>query len=179
MRRPGFTLIEMIVVLLIAGVLLGMTVPRLAGATGGRQMRSSVTAFKTELEATRLFALTRQTRCRLVIEGDSGRYHAVYQPDPIGDPQRYEPLRAEGARARTLTGEVRFAAVRIEPRLDDDFEDVSILFEPTGEADAAAIELTDGERTWTVRVAAATGRIELTPGSQESLLTDRVDLDAP
>jgi len=82
-------------------------------------------------------------------------------------------------KAEGLGTGIEFGRVRIrglDPNADRKPTN-AILFRPTGRADAAVVEITDGRRTWSLLVAPHTGRVELVRGTVPELPDDRVDLD--
>lgn len=178
----GFTLVELVVVVAIIAVLSGMAVTRMAGSWGSTSLRVGARDLALAARYARDYAATRRVRSRLVIAVSEGRYW-VEAENRGTDRARsgFERLGTSVGRARTLGAGTKFGAVRVEPRADAGAPGepgrVTIVFEPTGEADAAAIVLTDGSRHWTLRVAPSSGRAELVEGEASQTVDDRKDLD--
>lgn len=137
----GFTLLELALVLALAGLLVGLVVPRL-GVLGGAALDSSSRQLATRLRFLREEAARRGTWIRLVVDPVERSYRAellvqttagprfvaepaplyrpVYLPSPIG-------IELDGP-GRIATGEGRPAAI----------------FHPDGFADPVVIHLDDG-----------------------------------
>jgi hypothetical protein len=73
---------------------------------------------------------------------------------------------------------VRFTNLSIQPRDSSSDLPQTITFEPTGECDAALIELSDGRATFTIVVTPNTGLVHLNKGPAREIPSDREDLDA-
>lgn len=71
--RRGFTLIEVVVALVVAGILLGMAIGAFGPLQNDRAVASAQSAFLSLHAQTRAFALERGTLARLVVDaaGDS------------------------------------------------------------------------------------------------------------
>lgn len=166
----------------IVAVVAGMTIPRLAGSWGATNLRNSAGDLLAAARYAHDYAVTRRTRCRLVLDPQEGRYGIEAESTDPATPGQFTAVRDAAMRPRSLGRDVRFGLVRIEPRSGDDFAAEgagnAIAFEPTGEADAAVIELTNGSASWTLRIAPNTGRMELVQGRVTEGLNDRRDLDA-
>ena len=178
---PGgaFTLIELIVVVAIVGVLAAMTVPNVVGQVGSARLRASANALRTTADYAHSYAVTRNAPTRLALEREQGRFGLVYQPDPIAEPERWEAVTADLHRQRTLRRGVTFSRIEVDAQhaRPEDADGEGVTFMPSGEAEAAIVEISDGERYWTLRVGASTGRRELMQGRAPERMNDRVDLD--
>ena len=53
----------------------------------------------------------------------------------------------------------------------------AITFRPDGSADAAMLQVGNGDRHFTVQISAATARATLLEGAVESYVPDQIDLD--
>jgi hypothetical protein len=81
-------------------------------------------------------------------------------------------------RWHALAGGVSFGQVLIRGRWEGQgASGERVTFDPSGEADEATIELTDGRRSWSIRVASSTGRAEIMQGRASQALIERQDLD--
>lgn len=175
------------VVTVIIAVLAGMTLMS-SGGTGTAALRSSAGQLLHAAQYAHGYAATRGVACRLVFDAKERRFYLERERDATEAPGEYEVMTEEGMRPVTLPAGVEFGAVRIEASgaagaMSGSGAEAGmtplhvVTFRPTGEADAAAVELKAGERVWTLRVAPATGRCELSEGPAGEMLTDRMDLD--
>ena len=174
---PGFTLVEMIVVVAIVGVLAGMIVPRLTGASGATKLRVPARQLLALARYARDYAATRCCRCRLRIDR-SARCFGLLRPDEDGDADDFRPLKSPAGRPITLPPNVRFGQVRIADSPDGTEQRDAITFHPDGSGDGAIVEITDGRHTYSLVVLPDTGRLRLIEGRVNEPPTERIDLDA-
>ncbi|MEX0887461.1 MAG: GspH/FimT family pseudopilin [Phycisphaeraceae bacterium] len=176
--RGAFTLIELIVVVVIIGVLAAMTVPNVVGQVGSARLRASANQLRVTADYGHSYAVTRNAPTRLAIDREQGGFGLAYQPDPLGEPERWEPVTADLHRRRTLQRGVSFSRFEVDAQASAaGAQSDGVTFMPTGEAEAAIIEITDGQAYWTLRIGASTGRRELIQGRAPERLDDRVDMD--
>ncbi len=180
-RRTAFTLVELIVVVVLVTVLAGMIAPRLWGAGGAASLQSAARRLTIAGQYARDFAATHRCRCRLVLDTKTGRFQLIYQVDPEHKPEEYKPVRGELGRAESLEEPLRFGWIRVEPSRpgeNNETKDNQITFYPSGQSDAAIVQITDGRRTYSVVVLPSRGRCRLIEGAVEQLPGDQWDLDA-
>jgi type II secretion system protein H len=170
----GFTLVEIVVVLLIITVMLTMAVVSMSGATAGVALRQSAQNLLTDLRYAHYYAVTHGCQCRIVFSAKENSYELTCCTDP--DKQEFQPL--PGGRITHLDRTVRLSAVVIQQR-DSQSDDSQVLsFAPTGESDSARIEITDGHIAYTLTVSSNSGLVRLHKGPMTEIPTDREDLDA-
>ncbi len=172
-RRSSFTLVEIVVVLLIMTVILTMTVVSLSGGTAGVGLRESAGGVLTTLRYARYYAAVHGCECRVALSPADQCYELMVRPDPAED--RFEP--PPGGRVGRLEPRVHFTTISIEPRLPEGHSENTIIFDPTGECDAARIELSDGGRVYTLIVSPHSGLVRLFKGAAHEIANDREDLD--
>lgn len=194
----GFTLIEAVVVVVLMVVLGGMVVMSLAGTMETAGLRESARRLLVSAQYARAYAATRATRCRLVLDTQTQRFYLEHEVDPIQQPGQFEPITQDLMRPQTLERGVRFGAIYIESQQAAESADTAsdvapaataatvdgttaqaaaVTFSPNGSADAAIIELTNGRRSGSIRIAPTTGRAEWVDGQADEMLSDRYDLD--
>ena len=129
----------------------------------------------------------------MVFDSDERRYGLLYQRYPQHKPNEFVPLRGGVGRAERLAEPLRFSKVQIEqrPRLDGALpaealaarggaavpRQACITFDPSGEADAAIVEITDGKRAYSILVAPYTAQAKMVEGAVDTTPNDRWDLD--
>ena len=177
--KRGFTLVELIVVVAVVSVLAGMIAPRIYGRRGSARLRESSRRFLATARYARDFAATRRSKCRLTIDTKEQGYTLTRQKDAEHNPNEFVPLEASLARPQRLPDGLRFGSLRIEPGpgMTEHGTGHYIDFDPTGRADAAVIEITDGPGVYSVLVMSCTGRAKLVEGLVQELPNDRLDLD--
>jgi len=158
-RRAGFTLLELILVMVVICTVLAMAAPSLRGFFGSR---------KTADESARILALIQYARSQAITEGrvyrlnfdmDQGHYWLTAQ-----DGSAFEKLKIEFGRVFAFpegtTGQ-----------WDDQLDDATksyIEFHPTGRADAAVIRLTDRQgKAFDVQCLSPTERFRILSPRQE------------
>jgi type II secretory pathway pseudopilin PulG len=172
-------MVELLVVLALIGVLAGMTVPRLAGATAGRQLRQDARRLVLAARAAHDHAVGHQRLCRLMIDSARRQFALVEQDTDEQGEQTFVPLAFGLGRPQMLGRNSRFENVWVEPMPRAGFggDDRGITFDELGQVDAAIITIGDGRRHWSLLTSPATGRIRLQEGVVDELPIDRVDLD--
>jgi len=145
------------------------------------KLRGSARQLLVAAQYARDFAATRRCKSRLIIDLDQQQYALAFQPDPQHNPSEFVPLATGLGRAQRLAEGLRFARVWIEPRQGHDQPPDQldyITFEPNGQTDAAVMEITNGQQTYSVLIAPHTGYAKLIEGTSDVLPNDRLDLDA-
>lgn len=180
MRQRAFTLIELLVVITVISVLAGMAITSFGGSLDKARLEESTRRLHTVVRYAHRYALTHQRMCRVVLTVDdldagSGYRMEVESSDPDAQ-DTFTAMQSGVGKPVKLSGKVRFAQVLIENA--DTGEDYVITFHPTGQANAAAIQLTDGKRTWSVVIEPNTGRSRLVDEAVNQTPNMREDLDA-
>ncbi|MEX2528994.1 MAG: type II secretion system protein [Gemmatimonadota bacterium] len=83
--RRGFTLIEVVVALVVAGILLGMAIGAFGPLQNDRAVASAQSAFLSLHAQTRAFALERGTLARLVVDAAGDRAFVTIRLEAGGD----------------------------------------------------------------------------------------------
>ena len=174
----GFTLVELTVVIVMMAVLATMIVPRVSGSARSARLREDAARMLTAARYARNYAITHRCVCRLVLDPTDGQYVLEYEPQPEEQPGQFAPLTGAMGKARRLEEGVGFGGVRIEPSRGRAGRDNAVSFSPTGQSDAAVVELTDGRRTISLVLIGSSGRAALVDGTVRRPPDDRRDLDA-
>ncbi len=179
----GFTLVEILVVVVIIAVLAAMIIPGMYAGRGLAQLRGSARQVLVAAQYARDFATTRRSKCRLTIDQNQQRYALTFQQDPQHNPSQFVPLATALGKPRRLSEGLRFAKVWIQPRQTYNQNEQTpinldyITFDPNGQADAAALEITNGQQTFSVLIAPYTAYAKLIEGTVSELPNNRIDLD--
>jgi type IV fimbrial biogenesis protein FimT len=81
-RGPaGFTLAELLIVLVIVAIALAMAVPRLNALLQVNAVQGALNRVATDLNLARVRALTTSRQVRLTVSGDGGSYVIVVDPN--------------------------------------------------------------------------------------------------
>jgi type II secretion system protein H len=144
MKRRGFTLIEVLIVLTIIGIMLAVGIPTIGSQTSKGQLRSAMDAFSTMHAVAKQSAIQRGRQSRLVI--DASEYKViVLSRNAAGT--AWDTLRAESMSERFG---VRFTTTRD-----------TLVFSPRGiggETSGTTVILIRGELADTLTISAA-GRL--------------------
>lgn len=127
--ESGFTLIEMLVVLAIAGLIAGIGFPRLQGMIAAQEWRTGVAA---------VTALLRAARARAVLSGRKVTVSGAMTPKGV-------ELRTDADAALALPDTVRIAGP------------AAVVFYGDGSASGGEIAVVAGQRRGRIAIAPATG----------------------
>ncbi len=172
-RRRGFTLVEIVVVLLIMSVVLTMTAVSLSSASAGVAARESAGGLLSALRYARSYAVIHGRDCRVTFSQQDNSYDLSVRTDP--DQDKFEAM--PGGHKNKLDERVRFVSIVIQSRDAETQQPDVITFRPTGEADAASIEMSDGRVVYSLIVAPNSGLVKLYNAAVRQIPNDREDLD--
>lgn len=140
-RAPGFTLLELLVVLLVVAVVAGVVVPSIGRGADAIRARADVARFAATLRRARQEAITAREPRAVVVDPAARRVSIVAGPD--------------GARAAwPLPDEL---VVRSVPAAS-----LEVRFEPHGVSSGGDFRITAHGRQFRVTVDALTGRVRST-----------------
>ncbi|OGV77235.1 MAG: hypothetical protein A3K19_07055 [Lentisphaerae bacterium RIFOXYB12_FULL_65_16] len=88
----GFTLLELLVVMVIIAVVLAVSAPRLVSFFADEKLNGAAAGLASFLNYSREVALIKRRSCQVVREDDRNRLRILVQKDPLNAPQEYEPL---------------------------------------------------------------------------------------
>jgi len=162
MRRRGFTLVELIVVLALIGIIFGIAVPRVENLTPKYAMRSAARSIASTLEYIRSQAVYQGKTFAILYDLKRNMYIPVfappeYEPDlpfelwPRGEPQSLPTL-------------VRFhSIIRADNSIFQvaDTDQVPIRIDPMGASGSHVVVLTDADgHVLSVKFNALTGTVD-------------------
>jgi general secretion pathway protein H len=109
-RAGGFTLVELIVVLAIAGLLLGLTPPLLTAALPGVELKAGARRAAGALRQTREMAIANGTESTWLIDIESGGYRieGTARQGALPDGIDIELITAQGELRSERVGGIRF-----------------------------------------------------------------------
>ena len=177
--NKGFTLIEILVVVVIISVLATMTIPQMYAGNSASKLRSSARQLLVAAQYARDFAATRRAKCRLTIDPQQQQYTLTFQQAP----GKFVPINTSLGKVQRLSKGLRFRRVWIQPRptLGQTEQTTKkrdyLTFDPDGQTDAAALEITNGKQTFSIVIAPYTAYAKIIEGTVSELPNDRKDLD--
>lgn len=86
----GFTLIELILVLLVMGILLGSVTPAINGMKRDRDLRAGAQTASDAANYARSLAVTTGRRTRLGVDREAGEIKLLVEENPLTDPGNFE-----------------------------------------------------------------------------------------
>ncbi|HKP74435.1 MAG TPA: GspH/FimT family protein [Longimicrobiaceae bacterium] len=89
-NRGGFSLAEILIVLVIIGIALAMAVPRVQQALHQSAIRGALNRVATDITLTRLRAVRTSRRAMLLVNGSGNGYTVIV--DPTGTPQTFKTV---------------------------------------------------------------------------------------
>jgi type II secretion system protein H len=75
--RAGFTLMELLIVIVLIGVVAGMAIPRFDGWIGVTRLDSTASEFMSDVSFARMAAVQSGVRTRLVVDPPNRRYEIL------------------------------------------------------------------------------------------------------
>lgn len=161
-RKCGFTLVEIIIVLVLVGIILGVVVPRVENLSPKYALRSAARRIAAELEHVRSTSIIQRETYAICYDFARRRYFVILPP-PLGDPElplEYWP-RAEPTELPSL---VRFYGVVLADNSVHEarsVDHVTVLVDPLGTSGSHVAVLEDeAGRTLSVKFNALTGTVE-------------------
>ena len=164
--KTGFTLIEIIVVLAIAGIVLGISFPFFARFAKGSKLRNAATNISTVLRTARSYAITKRKNYLVIIndEATSNLYYAVkiYQNEE-GTIDRWHKL-PQGIVIDQTNSNFDVQSVPFPYDSDSETDKPVVEFKPTGGAtENGSIYIKDTEDNYKrIKIINTTGRVRVT-----------------
>jgi general secretion pathway protein H len=138
---PGFTLLELAVVLFIVGLVMLIAMPYFGGITGS-QLKSEARRLASRTNYLYEEAGAQKVMLRLVFDIDRNRY-SVQRLDPFAAQPRFVPETGPAGQSVELPASVRLRDVWVQGAGGFRHGAISTQFYPSGVADAAIIHLKD------------------------------------
>lgn len=174
-RNHGFTLIELMVVLVIVGLVAGLGMPRLFNSMGGVKLKTSARKTVSILKYARDTAFYKKQLTKVVVDLDRGKLAVlVFQEavpdaeeeaaaDPDGEPLLYHPKKMEWVEDKELLFpegvSVKECVKDDDPAYSGKFE---LLFSPVGNSSGGEIHLMNTrEREFTIAIDFITGSAQI------------------
>lgn len=153
-KSSGFTLLELLVVLVIAGMLLALVPPMISSVMPGMELKSAARELTITLKEARLKAVSRGVTVVVTFFANPARYAVDDQAErklPQDTQLAFYDLASAGTR-RTPG----FAAPTGEPQ--------RLIFFPDGSSNGTVLELGNGDNRYAINVHWLTGKISVSRG---------------
>ena len=137
-------------------------------------LRQNARQFYLAARYARVLAISTQQPCQLIIDRQNGAFYVVQESAESGQTAIVSSL---WSRPVKLADAVTFERVMTAGLGAADETQSAIAFRPDGSADAAMVQVGNGDRHFTVQISAATARATLLDGAAEAYVPDQIDLD--
>lgn len=160
--RAGFTLLELILVLLVLSILAGIILPRFAAALPGARLGKASSDLHAVIQKIRADSALLVKRHQLNLDSQNGTFWVEVEEAPLRSPGIYtQPLTGPLRHVFTLPDEVTFQAVEgaVASTLG---KGLVFTFAPDGTVEGGRIVLLEVQgRTRTLAIDGATSNVEV------------------
>ncbi len=147
----GFTLLEILVVMVIAGLMIALVPPLFSGAVSGTKLKGSARDLAVVLRETRSKAIIHNAEQVVLLDLKNPRY------------------RAGNARPESLPTKVEMAVQLVTGDYVDEQAQHALRFFPDGSSSGELISLSRGNRVYYLQLNWLTGAIEITEGLRDEV----------
>ncbi len=147
----GFTLLEILVVMVIAGLMIALVPPLFSGAVSGTKLKGSARDLAVVLRETRSKAIIHNAEQVVLLDLKNPRY------------------RAGNAKPESLPGKVEMAVQLVTGDYVDERAQHALRFFPDGSSTGELISLSRGNRVYYLQLNWLTGAIEITEGLRDEV----------
>lgn len=159
-RRGGFTLMELILVLLLASILAGLAIAAFHGSLESVQARDSAERIVLLLRTASAEAANIGKRLRLAFDAQTGQPFLTVQADPLNDPTTFTPYHGWWVDASRLQAGVYVARCELtgpdafyEPDTDPDaLAAVNFYFDGTSDSARILLARRGDENVWAIEI---------------------------
>lgn len=167
-RRGGFTLLELLLVLALMGILTGVTIPIFRGTQQSHRFRTSVSTLSEAVRYARSTCITRAARGRLALKSDPLDLYLELEENPLEAAGTFVPTRLPYRMRDVLRRGVKKMVVR-EKTPSGLEETDGIRFYADGRcSDSFIYLLGPDEEVYTIAVVGITGQVMIFDHATES-----------
>ncbi len=157
--KKSFTLIELLIVVMILGLLAGITFPSFSNSFANLQLNNSVRDISCLMKYAREKAIMQRKKYRLEFDIAEKRYWLSREEDPINAPNQFKKL-TTGIEDKKLPQNISVKKI-LFPIGISKFSHSYVSFYPDGSIDAADIYLANKKGETAVISTETFGRIEV------------------
>jgi prepilin-type N-terminal cleavage/methylation domain-containing protein len=160
--RAGFTLLELVVVMVMLGIITGLAVPIFSGSLTSIQLKNARSDFLATLYHTQERAVAESREFRLYLDDKKHVYWVMVHTRTTLDEKEFEEVEEDFGRARPLPPYLEFD--RVQARKDRMENAHYIACYPTGMSDRAEVAIRDiraRNRRFEIAVEGPLGRVEV------------------
>lgn len=177
----GFTLIEVLAVVMLIAIIAAASGGMFVNTYKKQQVEKSARQLALAAKYARIIAIEQQTPCVLQLS-KARRYFSLSMKKANAEAEEMVDtvINDSYCRPTELGKGIEFEKITVssrQPREGQDGQMTRITFYADGTADRAMVQIGDGERHYSLRIAAATGRGRLSMGVADEVTPDVIDLD--
>jgi prepilin-type N-terminal cleavage/methylation domain-containing protein len=181
--RKGFTVAELLVVVLIIGLITSAGAGLYVGTFKKLQVEKVAYDFFLVAKYARLMAVEEQQQYKMELNlTTKGFYLTTTQWDEENGQSQQQIVKNYYCKPVQMAGDVAFESVEIVPNgweTESDTDEIkSITFSPNGTAQSSLVQIGDGQTHYSISISPATGKAKIFFGTVENVKVSTVDLDA-
>ena len=158
--EAGFTLLELLVVLVLATLMLSLVVPRFAAVVPGVELKSTTQKTASLLRYARSRAMAESRLIAVELDADAHALRMSHRDEPIALPESIELTLSD-------TGSLALGhEIQLPPTLDASAPGPSIRFYPDGSSSGARLQLSGASGRFVIEVDWLTGRVRIDAGAR-------------
>lgn len=181
LRQRGFTLMELMIVVVIIAVMMAVILPSLRGVAENNRLRGSVRELMSLMKYARSEAVFNARTTEVFLDTEKRQYWLdLRTPDPKTGKYNPKGKRTTMERKRTLENDVWFGNVEAQNNNIIDGGIIAIDFYPDGSASPSLITVKNTkEVNYTLEVLKSTGMIEMNQGDVDAVKEKKGSFEYP
>lgn len=182
LRQRGFTLMELMIVVVIIAVMMAVILPSLRGVAENNRLRGSVRELMSLMKYARSEAVFNARTTEVFLDTEKRQYWLdLRTPDPKTGKYNPKGKRTTMERKRTLENDVWFPLVsNVQDSNVLDNGIIAVDFYPDGSASPCLITVGNSKNVnYTLEVLKSTGMIEMNQGDAEAVQEKKGSFEYP
>ncbi len=160
LRNKGFTLLELMLVVVIMGIMVAASLPVFSGVFAGTRLRTATSSLASTINFAGRLAVTERLCCRVNCDLKEGSYWLTVEKDPVSSPGAYSKLEGHLGRVRLLPQGIKIKQFSTPRGVSGDGEDY-ILVSPNGKMEKVLLYLGNEKgETYTISISKTFGRVK-------------------
>ena len=181
-KNSGFTLTEMLLVVALIAVLSGLSGGLYVGTYQRLLVERAARDFLLTAKYARIMAVERQQSYELQLDPNGTGFVLTTSGSSMGTDAAEQVVVSDYyCKPVKFQGEVKFEKVQIgaaESQPGEGEEMQLIIFQPTGSADSAVVQIGDSKTHYSIGIAAPTGKATMYFGTADQVTIGVADLEA-
>ncbi|MBI1390846.1 MAG: prepilin-type N-terminal cleavage/methylation domain-containing protein [bacterium] len=174
--RNGFTLMEMMMVIVIIGIMTGMMIPSFRNVLDGQALKNTAQGVANLVRYARSESIQQSAETKLVFDSETGQVVFSIESDPFNQAGVFTEQRTPFPPPEELIrGKVKIASI-LKSNLFGGLEENELDFRPNGSSSDALIQIVEADkenpRVYTVGVVGLTGQTLIWDHAVENLYAE-------